>query len=410
MNGSDSSSSQACDLLWQAFDSEDSARVEFAWRQYTQQSNPQDGGSKVQVERGRYLYELDFEVMKQTNLTTGRSRCLRRREAPADARGDGKGCRQEHATEIGPSAARVEGLERELRTRRQSQLELEAENARLNSELEAWHRQSLSQMQQVEELRRQLPEQAHLMLEEMEMWRKCSIVCFQSLPQTLYPRPHLKPMIHSMLQSLVPRSHTGHCRSADSASVDEVQAIFNHDVWKRYCLRKQEIAGSIQSHWDCPWVRDEFQELRTIHDCMQSASCDVAANEVMLLHGTDPNSARDITKQGFDHRLSGRDLYGPGVYFTADFCKALQYCKGRDGSGRRCLMLSRVTLGHPFLARGPMQTHKRPPSTEQHGIPHDSIIARRGISNGSQQRQVHLEFVVPEGNQAYPELLVWLSA
>ena len=30
--------------------------------------------------------------------------------------------------------------------------------------------------------------------------------------------------------------------------------------------------------------------------------------------------------QGFDHRLSRRNLYGDGVYVTTDFCKDVQYC------------------------------------------------------------------------------------
>ena len=58
------------------------------------------------------------------------------------------------------------------------------------------------------------------------------------------------------------------------------------------------------------------------------------SNEVLLFHGTTPTKAKDILMQGFDDRLaSKRDLYGQGVYFTTELCKALQYCKDADADG-----------------------------------------------------------------------------
>ena len=49
------------------------------------------------------------------------------------------------------------------------------------------------------------------------------------------------------------------------------------------------------------------------------------ANEVVLLHGATEENAQQIVKQGFDERLTQPKLYGRGVYFTADACKAVQY-------------------------------------------------------------------------------------
>merc|ERR1712232_1476218 len=95
---------------------------------------------------------------------------------------------------------------------------------------------------------------------------------------------------------------------------------------------------------------------------------DADANEGLLLHGTSNDKVKQITLQGFDDRLAGRDLYGSGLYLTSDFCKAIQYCKG----DKLQLFIARVVLGHPFMAQGPMKSHKRPPIAEPYGVPHDS--------------------------------------
>merc|ERR1711971_905223 len=107
----------------------------------------------------------------------------------------------------------------------------------------------------------------------------------------------------------------------------------------------------------------------------------------------------DDANEGFDGRLAGRDLYGAGLYFTMDFCKAATYGMNRSSG---CTILARVVLGHPYMATGPMKSHKRPPIAEPHGVPHDSVIARPGIPNGLSRGQLHWEFVVPS-EQAFPE-------
>ena len=81
---------------------------------------------------------------------------------------------------------------------------------------------------------------------------------------------------------------------------------------------------------------------------------------MFLLHVTDPKTAESIVKQGFDDRLCSRCLYGRGVYFTTEPCKAVQYCGNAGNPGGRTMILARVLLGHPFLAEGPMETHQRP--------------------------------------------------
>ena len=42
----------------------------------------------------------------------------------------------------------------------------------------------------------------------------------------------------------------------------------------------------------------------------------------LLLHGTTESKAAQILRQGFDERQARTNLYGRGVYFTTEACKA----------------------------------------------------------------------------------------
>ena len=104
-------------------------------------------------------------------------------------------------------------------------------------------------------------------------------------------------------------------------------------------------------------------------------------------------------------------MYGRGVYFTIDFCKAARHADEAYDAGRYCIIVSRVVLGHPYMATGPMKTHDRLPRIDNRDRLHDSTMACRGIPTGlhKSKHQVHIEMVVPEGSQALPEFLVWLK-
>ena len=131
-----------------------------------------------------------------------------------------------------------------------------------------------------------------------------------------------------------------------------------------------------------------------------------------MLQGTTADNALRIAHQGFDERLSERlserALYGSGVYFTIDACKAAQY-SGSDAT--RCIIVARAILGHPFMAQGPMHSSKRAPLVADRNDPHDCVIAHPGIPNGegkgkSKGRQAHWEFV-SKREDVYPELFIY---
>ena len=140
-----------------------------------------------------------------------------------------------------------------------------------------------------------------------------------------------------------------------------------------------------------PWWQSTFNEYVDLN---------LMANEALLLHGTTEANAQHIMREGFDDRMCSRGLYGRGVYFACNSCKASQYC---GSNSLRCVILARVILGHPHWAEGPMRTHERPPmSTAKvcHTIPPlrglEYLMAARRV-----QVKVKLVAIRRIGNSVY---------
>jgi hypothetical protein len=67
-------------------------------------------------------------------------------------------------------------------------------------------------------------------------------------------------------------------------------------------------------------------------------------------------------------------------------------------------------MGSPHMTNRRHSGERRPPDNPafaQSGIPHDSIMAEGGVSNGG--RQINNEYVVFHPGQAYPEYIVWYT-
>jgi hypothetical protein len=140
-------------------------------------------------------------------------------------------------------------------------------------------------------------------------------------------------------------------------------------------------------------------------------SMDSSLNERLVFHGTTPDFVEPIAQRGFDERLAHlTGLFGAGVYFAEQSCKAFRY----SGNGPvRCILLTRVLLGNPFYATGPMRSIRRPPLLDpndpQQGL-YDSIVAEVGTPTGKANSDMeHRVFVLFEGKQAYPEMAVYFE-
>ena len=115
---------------------------------------------------------------------------------------------------------------------------------------------------------------------------------------------------------------------------------------------------------------------------------DTDLNEFCLFHGTLHEHVDSICEGGFDERVSKLEgLYGGGVYFAEDSCKAHQYAK-RGG----CVFLCRVVLGDVYYTKSKMAGVRRPPKNK------DSVVA---------DYNKHREFVVYDRHQVYPVFILY---
>lgn len=141
-------------------------------------------------------------------------------------------------------------------------------------------------------------------------------------------------------------------------------------------------------------------------------------NEVFLYHGTSSDTADVIAEHGFDERVASlQGLYGAGIYFANQSCKASQYCEpkkadplylnmGQQKKDVKTLIVARVALGDPFYTMSSLSKQRRPPERSTRtgwkpGLLYDSVVVNAGDNN-----QVHRELILYDHKQAYPEYIV----
>eukprot|EP00435_Cladocopium_sp_Y103_P057142 s1260_g19.t1 len=212
--------------------------------------------------------------------------------------------------------------------------------------------------------------------------------------------------IQKALIGACPTDHHGDCLRMRNFSITGIQQICNVRIWKDYEYRKEQVRKELDGHHRVPAVTGGLP----LQACSW-AHLDERINEMLLIHGTTVDKINEIANFGFDERLARqRGLYGQGVYFTDQSCKSLQYTGAKRGNSG-CFIIARVILGHPFGARGPLKQLKVEPLVD-HNDPSKgrchSVIAKPGTPHGGQQ-QVHREFVLFDGAQAYPEMIVHFS-
>merc|ERR1712039_802380 len=132
----------------------------------------------------------------------------------------------------------------------------------------------------------------------------------------------------------------------------------------------------------------------------------MGVNERFLFHGTDASTAGKIARFGFDERFS-KGMYGYGLYFTPDACKALQYSE-EDDFGIHTLLLSRVIVGDPHYTQTSCPDIRHPPEKcADTGVLYDSVVANPQLMPGAPRGvQHHTEVVVFNGAQTCPVYII----
>lgn len=232
--------------------------------------------------------------------------------------------------------------------------------------------------------------------------------------------------IWSSIQDILFR--TGHawngsmdCFCMSRAQIISVHRIENFWLWHRY---KARLAAMRQDHArrdicvrsvdldldGCGW--STMTTSQHIFDCGEPLASDVG--EKILLHGTSWDNSDSIVRDGFDHRTCQSGLYGAGVYFACAACKSHQYtCEQHKFKGRcrcncqRTLIIARVALGDAYEATETRKKEKRLPLRGGSSGIYDSIVVKPGPIQGHHNiHQLHQEFVIFDGEQAYPSFVV----
>lgn len=209
--------------------------------------------------------------------------------------------------------------------------------------------------------------------------------------------------IEKALRLAHPADHHSMCRGVDGLVVTKLEQISNIRLWKNYEFRMEQVRQDMQNHPPVSVASNlSSQACSWMH-------CDPLVNEVLAIHGTLHQNLDQIAQFGFDQRLARQGgLYGQGVYFTDQSCKSLQY-SGSYQQETGCFILARLILGCPHFATGPMSFVKveplQDPTDSSKGRCH-SVIANPGLLTGMDSTQVHREFVIFDGAQAYPEMIV----
>ncbi|CAE7024018.1 Tiparp [Symbiodinium sp. KB8] len=324
-----------------------------------------------------FSYRIDSHCMLQWNTSTGRVREIRRVDARSQAT---------------KKAAEVEQL-------LQEKADLLAKVAKLEQEkttLEALQADHATQMM------------------AQEAWR----VGRQLQAEICIQLNHRDAVFASIQQALLeawPSDHHGDCLHMNHFSIIGLQQVCNTNIWKDYEFRKEQVRKELEGRDNIPRITSTLPP-----QVCSWAHLDAKINEVLVIHGTTLDKTEQIAGFGFDGRLARETgLYGQGVYFTDQSCKALQYSGAvsvprwgafpTTGSGEGFFIIARVILGHAKDAEGPLKSTKVEPPVDP-GDPSKgrfhSVIAQPGTLKNQWRRQVHREFVIFNGAQAYPELIV----
>eukprot|EP00927_Polykrikos_kofoidii_P050145 TRINITY_DN44076_c0_g1_i1.p1 TRINITY_DN44076_c0_g1~~TRINITY_DN44076_c0_g1_i1.p1 ORF type:complete len:554 (-),score=65.29 TRINITY_DN44076_c0_g1_i1:96-1757(-) len=440
---------------WVQFTSEDSHALETHYKRWIASCHRKDVGEQVPACIGTQFYLLNFADMIQTNPTTGQKHRLKRVLSPVGHAAAEPGeldklqkALQDAQAQVTLAHSEIVKLRSELRDTRSAASTARSEAASLRAKLaEATlaggaarleimqARREVDDMRsaastarsEASEVRAELEEMRKLKatmrdkldidiadvdncqasLEEMEIWKQQGT----HFDPMLFDKTDFTSRLQTGLRGLVSPTHFGDCSKARLATVTSVRAVVNIRLWKQYVAKRHLVVETLRTRKTCPWAKSLTPPVNRVANVFPWISLDERGNEVLLLHGTSIDIAEKIAKQGFDERLCQRGLYGRGIYLTTDFCKAMQY--GGDGP-TKCLIVTRAILGHPFEARGPLQSCERPPEVDGLGFPHDSTVAKPGIPKGHRKgagkiygQQLHYEFIVARGDlQLYPEFIV----
>lgn len=214
---------------------------------------------------------------------------------------------------------------------------------------------------------------------------------------------HNWKMVETMLKDCVAdyckRNPPGCMPGGTSFKLRALHRIENKEIYDRHKLYETKIADVLdRQNYVCehacahPWLQRLADRNRLSR----------AANTVYLLHGTKPKNVKKICRAGLQTRfsLNTDGIYGKGLYFAENSCKASQYAFA-DNSKRHCIIVCRVVLGRIQTLHEECPARMFP-DRGYHSTAAKSLFTSRdgGIT------QKHDEYIVYDEAACYPEFVV----
>eukprot|EP00927_Polykrikos_kofoidii_P019180 TRINITY_DN1893_c1_g1_i3.p1 TRINITY_DN1893_c1_g1~~TRINITY_DN1893_c1_g1_i3.p1 ORF type:complete len:491 (-),score=65.50 TRINITY_DN1893_c1_g1_i3:120-1421(-) len=191
-------------------------------------------------------------------------------------------------------------------------------------------------------------------------------------------------------------------------TVKKVQRIEDPKMWNRFYLKRHELVVSRRGR--CTPVeildgsdategqvatalslREDPFATTMLGPCMENMC------EFYLFHGTSPEGALGIVRQGFDLSRAGTStgaMFGRGAYFAECASKADEYAREEELTGMYAILVCRVICGEMFRTT-------RALNEEIDRSTYDGVLGDREASVGT-----YREFVVMTEDQVYPEFIV----
>ena len=185
--------------------------------------------------------------------------------------------------------------------------------------------------------------------------------------------------------------------------VRRVDRVQNVGLWLKYRLQYQELLKHrhrpTETQLDPSRPETQPRPVATLrHGLTKEHQLDHAVNECYLFHGTTAETSKKIIANGFEERLAQlTGMYGAGAYFAEESSKSDQYTMAQDGV--HFMFVARVLLGAQVFETSKSCSQRRI-LDEVPGLPgvrYSSLLGLHGKLR---------EFVVYDGQQAYPEFLV----
>jgi len=206
-------------------------------------------------------------------------------------------------------------------------------------------------------------------------------------------------------------NHSGTWMVPRDFTISSVVRNENSKLWRKYCVRKAELAREKQAEQENPELAKEtgleydLFEVETSKALQETAineePLNTEINEWYLFHGTSASAASNICQNDFKMRLAGSatgTLYGRGSYLAESITKGDEYSKLEGGANT--VLLCRVLGGRvKYCAEREPDPNALTNACVQG--PFDCIVGDRKKISGT-----YREFVVFDAENVYPEYIL----